>query len=87
MSNIGNGRPRTGKYVSSPLVEHLRRVRIAKGMSQDQLSELLGYSLGTLQAWEVGKMSPTLRHLNDWCQGLGLELRVYNIETCECTVL
>jgi putative transcriptional regulator len=37
----------------------IKQIRIAKGMSQEQLARELGVALNTVQRWESGKTHPS----------------------------
>jgi transcriptional regulator with XRE-family HTH domain len=52
----------------------IRRARIAKGMSVDELAGKVGVSAPTLYRIEVGVMGTTMGHLKDLAQALGLGL-------------
>jgi transcriptional regulator with XRE-family HTH domain len=40
--------------------ERLQRLRLARGMSQSELSEAAGVPIGTLRNWEYGRRTPLL---------------------------
>ena len=41
------------------VVEKLKRYRVNKGLSQEQLARQIGVSLYTVQRWEAGKTLPS----------------------------
>lgn len=53
---------------------HLRSLRRARGLTQDQLAERSGLSADTIRRLEHGSFSPTLDTLRKLCIGLDLLL-------------
>lgn len=60
----------------NPLICELAAIRRELGIAQTDLSLMLGYSKNCVQRWETGTASPSLVHLIDWCQGLGVSLSI-----------
>jgi transcriptional regulator with XRE-family HTH domain len=60
------------------IIEKLRETRLQKKLPQYALAKKLGYTQGQgrVSAWELGRHSPTLQNLTDWCDALDLELVV-----------
>lgn len=52
----------------------IRRARIARGMSVDELAAKVGVTTATLYRIEVGVTGTTMSHLRDFAQALGLDL-------------
>ena len=44
--------------------ENLKRIRKAKGLTQDKLSELTNISITSIQRYESGKRQPTVESVN-----------------------
>lgn len=62
------------------LATPLRARRIALGMSQSQLSELVGVSRDTIQRWELVRVPPRpISHIV-WAQKLGYSLALWRID-------
>lgn len=56
------------------LAATLRIMRLARGMSQEQLAAAAGVAYGSVRAWEDGRNLPSLHHLYLLCRALNLEL-------------
>lgn len=64
-------KPRGGRH---PLIELLIDVRRRKGITQVQLSKMMGYDRSRICQYELGTTSPTLRFLEVWAQALGCSI-------------
>ena len=58
------------------IVEDLREVRRRQRLRRDVLAEIMGYHWQTVGRWERGESTPSCQALHDWCEALGLKLRV-----------
>lgn len=56
------------------MVVALKYRRWAMRLSQVDLAAILGVSVSTLAAWEQGRRTPTLEHVEMWARALKLEL-------------
>ena len=54
------GRPRVFMRRIHPVMEELRRARVASNMTQKQLGEALGVSAMSVGNWECGRATPDL---------------------------
>ena len=54
------------------IIDELASIRKSLGITQNQLSIKLGYSIHCIQRWESGTSSPMLNSLLNWCEGLGM---------------
>lgn len=54
--------------------KHIRRLRTAKGLTQEQLAEKLFVTRQTVSAWETGKAQPDLETLERIAEALGTEV-------------
>lgn len=62
MNHNGN---HNGNYSARDVFgDTLRARRIAKDITQEEMAELLGVSLATISAWELGRYSPRENNLN-----------------------
>lgn len=52
---------------------NLKRLRIARGMSQDQLAELMGVEQPTIQRWESGSREPKVSQISELAEVLGVD--------------
>lgn len=43
-----------------PIISHIKELRLAKGLTQDELAQKLGVTRQTVNAIEQGKYEPTL---------------------------
>lgn len=57
-----------------PFGKHLRRLRVARGLSQEQLGERGGLSSDTIRKLEYGRCSASLLTLRCLAKGLGLSV-------------
>jgi transcriptional regulator with XRE-family HTH domain len=62
--------------MTHPIIEDLRRERVAGGLSQDGLASSFGTAQNLLSRYEMGKTSPTLESLSRWAQALNYEIRL-----------
>lgn len=62
-----------------PMVEQLRKRRYEMNVSQEVLARKMGFSKKTLKHWEAGVMEPNMRSLFDWCDALGMKLKLEKI--------
>lgn len=53
------------------IMDELKRLREAAGLSQVQLALRLGVSQGTIAHWEIGRRAPQARHLINLANILG----------------
>lgn len=53
------------------IMDELKRLREAAGLSQVQLALRLGLSQGTIAHWEIGRRAPQARHLIKLAKILG----------------
>lgn len=56
-----------------PIVATLRRTRVERNLSQQDVAEAMGYARTTLGFWESHRRLPSLPALDDWCAALGVE--------------
>ena len=56
------------------IIVQLRQIREQRGMTRAQLSKMTGYHVMQFHQWEMGKATPLLRKLTDWCNALGFEM-------------
>lgn len=70
-----------------PFGRHVRSLRRARGLTQDQLAAMSGLSADTIRRLEHGSFSPSLDTLRKLCLGLSLELSTlfegYELNTCD----
>ena len=59
-----------------PVVVEMRRVRIERGLTQDQLGKLSGVSGSAIGTWEQGLNAPAIDRLDQVLAALGLRLAV-----------
>jgi two-component system cell cycle response regulator CtrA len=62
-----------GRVVLS-IIEQLYKARLAQHMRRPELADKLGYAVGQILAWELGKTNPEFRVVIDWAQALGFEI-------------
>ena len=60
----------------SPIVEKLRALRIARGLTQLQVAEAIGQTKASISQYEGGKRRPTLEALALWADALDYVLIV-----------
>lgn len=58
------------------LLNQLREERKKRGVRLIDLAESVGYHRTAIGNWERGKHAPTIRELADWCQALGVGLKI-----------
>ncbi|MGO2658418.1 MAG: helix-turn-helix transcriptional regulator [Mycetocola reblochoni] len=52
----------------------LRESRLAAGLEQAQMAEIIGVSRGTISGWERGKAEPTLTYALRWADACGVTI-------------
>jgi len=52
----------------------LKQVRMAGGLTQEELGSELGVSAWSIRMWESAQRTPRLAHLTAWCQVLDCQL-------------
>lgn len=57
-----------------PIMAQLRELRREKKLRQIHIADAVGYNHKSLSMWETGAVSPTLLHLADYADFLGMEL-------------
>jgi len=55
------------------LGDHIRKVRLSKGMSQVDLASLMGINYQNISSYERGEIAPTLFWIHRLCESLGIE--------------
>jgi transcriptional regulator with XRE-family HTH domain len=66
--------PHQTPSVDVALGQHVKRLRRARGLTQEQLAERSGLSSDTIRRLEHGSFSPSLDTLTKLCEGLSLSL-------------
>jgi transcriptional regulator with XRE-family HTH domain len=66
------GGNRNSKYIKA-FGEHLRKLRLSKKLSQEELAYKCGTTLSQIGRFERGVRSPTLSTILTLSQGLGIE--------------
>ena len=69
-------KPKKRPGTLASIVGELRKIRIEKKLKREALAHDLGYHWMTIGRWERGDSIPSTAALMDWCQGLGVELKV-----------
>ena len=59
-----------------PIVFEMRRLREARGLSQDELARKAGITHTTISRIETGKNHPSIYFVNIYLQVLGLKLKI-----------
>lgn len=59
-----------------PIIRELFAARLAQGLSQCQLADLIGSGQAVISAWERGVRIPNTEGLYRWAAGLGYDLTV-----------
>jgi DNA-binding XRE family transcriptional regulator len=84
--SVLNGKEYRKKLVSQREVSYipnhilqLKERRKKLGLTQTQLSAIIGYSEFTICHWEKGRVWPSRYALKDWCDALNVEL-VLNVK-------
>jgi transcriptional regulator with XRE-family HTH domain len=72
------GRVRHSQNKVSAIVDHLRRLRVKRLISMEELSQKIGYDRTSLHDWENGHRQPKFQAVVDWADALGL------VVTLEC---
>jgi transcriptional regulator with XRE-family HTH domain len=58
------------------IVSDLKKARIAKGISQNQLANITGYDVNQISCWERGKHQPGIVAVIDLANALGFRLKL-----------
>lgn len=58
----------------TPFGENLRKIRIERGMSQDELAELLGTSKQVISRYETAQRSPKVSTVAEYAEKLGVRI-------------
>lgn len=64
------------------VAENIKRIRIARGITQKQLGERCGMSESTLRQYEIGYRNPKIETLHKIAKGLGVSI-ILLVEGCE----
>jgi len=59
-----------------PIVFEMRRLREARGLSQDELARKAGITHTTIWRLETGKHHPSIYFVNLYLQALGFKLKI-----------
>jgi transcriptional regulator with XRE-family HTH domain len=54
-------------------IDYLILFRYASGLSQRQLADKMGKDKDTVYRYESGKITPTIKSLNEWCKAVGAD--------------
>ena len=73
---IGADRKREARNLGEALGVELTRLRVAKGWTQQRISEMLGYDVSYVRQLEKGSKSPTLRTLSNFAEIYSLRVSV-----------
>ena len=57
-----------------PVITDLTTSRRNLGLSQEELSDRMGYARGNLSTYELGRSAPNMRFLTTWAQALGFDI-------------
>ena len=68
---IGAAKRNLGPVDSLPVLQELRRIRAAKGLTQAQMAKLCGYSQTHISLVELGRHMPSIYFLIDYAEALG----------------
>ena len=71
-----SGRIRQIRAHVHPVIRALEKRRRELRITQRVLAARLGYNLSSVSNWERGRNQPSLRHVSDLAEALGLELTV-----------
>lgn len=74
------------KLLTPQMRRRLVSARKAKGISQETLARELEYTLQHVATIEAGRAQPSWQLLEQWCEVVGLELRV-SIETPNARII
>lgn len=64
-----------------PVIEQLRRIRIAKGIHQQEIADALHLSKSSITQYENGKRRPLYCTVRDWADYLGARLGLFIVGT------
>ena len=68
--------PNASRRPVHPVIDQLRSMRVAKGLSQADLAEKLGYAKNTVNRSEGGVKAPDFRFIVDYADYLGYDLEL-----------
>lgn len=69
------------EIAAEPLAVRIRRLRIASGLTQGQLGELIGISPAAVGRWEAGEFLPKGRYVVKLAGALGIDVSALLGET------
>lgn len=58
------------------ILKEARKIRKIKNISTVNLANKIGYDVSTIADWERGRHSPKLSSFIDYCNGIGLDLKL-----------
>lgn len=64
------------RRVYDPIIAHLRAVRQAKGLKQEEVDDKIGCAERLVSKWENRIKYPSAYFLLLWCQSLGVTLTI-----------
>lgn len=72
---------KNNKAVAEPLAVRIKRLRLAHGLTQGQLGELIGISPAAVGRWEAGEFLPKGRYVVKLAAALGIDVAALLGET------
>ena len=66
--------------MSEELGKKIRTLRKTRGLSQEDLSHLLGVKRSTISNWEIGRRSPSIKDVDSLAHIMGVGLDYFGIE-------
>jgi transcriptional regulator with XRE-family HTH domain len=64
-----------------PIIDDLKKARIAKDISQNKLAYITGYDVNQISCWERGKHQPGIVAVVNVAKALGFRLALIELES------
>lgn len=79
ITNIETNRKRVLLKLSNKIAKKIKILRKARGLTQQQLADLLGVQRATISNYEIGRRSPHIKELERLAEILGVNLEYFGV--------
>lgn len=87
ITNIEINRKRVFLKLSNKIAKKIKILRKARGLTQQQLADLLGVQRATISNYEIGRRSPHIKELEKVAEILGVNLEYFGVTNNDLTDL
>lgn len=87
ITKIEINRKRVFFKLSNKIAKKIKILRKTRGLTQQQLAELLGVQRATISNYEIGRRSPHIKELEKLAEILGVNLEYFGVSNDDLTDL